>query len=76
MITRSGPEQPPGMAGRAAVNSARPMDMPAFVAAQHSKDQAHGLETLAVAMRRVERPDVPVLHAQLQRLLAKSPAPA
>lgn len=52
------------------------MDMPAFVAAHHNKDQAHGLETLAVAMRQVERPDVPALHALLQRLLAESPAPA
>jgi len=76
MSARSGPEQPPGMAGRAAVNSRRPMDMPARVAAHHNKYQAHGLERLAVAMRRVERPDVPALHTLAEQLLAESPAPA
>ena len=76
MSARSGPEQAPGMAGRAAVNSRRPMDMPTRVAAHQNKHQAHGLETLAVAMRRVGRPDVPALHALVEQLLAESPAPA
>ena len=52
------------------------MDMPARVAAHQNKYQAHGLETLAVAMRRVGRPDVPALHALVEQLLAESPAPA
>jgi hypothetical protein len=78
MSARSGPEQAPEMAGRAAVNSRRPMDMPTRVAEHHNKYQAHGLERLAVAvaMRRVERPDVPALHALAEQLLAESPAPA
>ena len=75
MSARSGPEQPPGMAGRAAVNSRLPMDMPALVATHH-KHQAHGLETLTVAMRHAGQPDVQAPHALVEELLAESPAPA
>jgi hypothetical protein len=52
------------------------MDMPALVAMHHNKYQAHGLETLAVAMRHVGQPDVAALHALVEELLAESPAPA
>jgi hypothetical protein len=52
------------------------MDMPALVAKHHNKDQTHSLETLAVTMRRVGRPDVPALHALLETLLAERRAPA
>lgn len=61
------------MAGRAAVNSRLPMDKPALDATRH-KYQTHGLETLAVAMRRVGQPGVPALHALVEELLAESPA--